>query len=1050
MIWEQSPVAETIAKIIKVFQEGERVGFRNEQKEMAKYRVISYREDFGYLWGIGDDLSNCFFRSYSKEFYDCNIIVIWDGMPPPKKGTLVNTSKYITALDWAVTLSLWIDDEVKSFNEYPKLKILILDLCSQYFTEADSVNFFRQFPKNSIASMPWIRLYRPVVKSDNGWDINNLLVNIVIQKDFTNALHADLTVPSMCDCFPLEKGHDLDIIRRIWMANISRPSEPGDRHAITNLIGSLILLGDEGKDAHVRALKMMMQGVGLLPKKNEQEVLLTITSPWVNCNEEPWKSKIAYLKDLDCSQVNLILVDDMFLHQGWGEVLCNTVGLNYIQPKNEDIKDRIRISDDKEFLCVEASSSAEWLIELLDGNDKRYNLRLSKESSDQNSTDILFLDLRLFSGTDISEEVEFIKKLLELAKKFETKPDNPFKRKNDDPTSPDLPWPGFSEKELYKVEIWTELAEKSARGGERETDAYIKALTFLPRLVALSDLSLPIVLFASTGRREIIEALKPYRNVITKFDKPRFFEPVSYDINIAEETSEKFNTALAEALDFTRVRLLCSKLPKPHEQTEAYDTYAYLNEEMKNRPWKIDLMLDEGEDSSKGLTVGGLLAIYPPGVEPEDIDEKLTAKYASIRDIDGKKFCRDQKDNIAKSILEESRKEKAFVAAVSISGRKEDSVYSDIDRSDELHDERIADNLYRELVRCLIETSIYHFARHIIPHNFKVEFSVLGATRVLYSGKEGMRLVKALRQRWGLGAQYVGNNAPLWNSAEELKKLQNEIYDENFKNILEDLKDSILSAIEKAKSVYCISEPKYRIRSFGYDAVRPLVEEIMREYRGSEFEPTADLARAFRLNSHGSSAAKAIRIMHFFADAILSRENGSSEHIKTLKSRGFHGRYGIQLQTLLKAHRLILHSFLAEGIAYGGFMAIESGKKIGSDSSQNIISFLCQDLYEASKEMNGPEFVELVNMLEKSTVKDFSYKELRGEVTEKYERYFFIRDNKYGRKFFTQGSDCLFGWPTFENIHVGDQVSFMGYRNIIPGGGFCARGVKKVKSRKGN
>jgi len=268
-------------------------------------------------------------------------------------------------------------------------------------------------------------------------------------------------------------------------------------------------------------------------------------------------------------------------------MLCLASGVDYdesIRPSDE----LQPISDAASEVVIKASKSPEWIWSLLKNyhvdneTDKRFSLVLDPAHTDQ-QPEILFLDLRLFSGKNIGEEVAFFEKLIYLARNFE---DN----KN-------LPWPGFSKDEIDLVEEWLTCDNK-----KREDDIYITALTFLPRIISLTDFSLPIMLFSSTGRRDIAEKLKPYGNIITVFDKPKF--TVDMPVNIAEQTSRKFREGIEQALQLLVARNKCKTVinrsaisqPSPHLF-------------FHNKGIHVELFIDETIDPL-GTYLGGCFAVF--------------------------------------------------------------------------------------------------------------------------------------------------------------------------------------------------------------------------------------------------------------------------------------------------------------------------------------------------------------------------------------------------------------------------------------------------------
>ncbi|MBT6226180.1 MAG: hypothetical protein HOI47_05920, partial [Candidatus Scalindua sp.] len=136
-------------------------------------QLYSY-EDKGHfkeLWGFGSSLSNN------------TIVIVWDGIagtiPEGMPGSLVDTSQYLTPIDWAVGYSLSIKDGTEKGN-YPDLKILIYDSASDKVSRSDSVKFVYQSSNMDVMSMPWIRIFsaKTPVSSRNSVALFRLLTNL--------------------------------------------------------------------------------------------------------------------------------------------------------------------------------------------------------------------------------------------------------------------------------------------------------------------------------------------------------------------------------------------------------------------------------------------------------------------------------------------------------------------------------------------------------------------------------------------------------------------------------------------------------------------------------------------------------------------------------------------------------------------------------------------------------------------------------------------------------------------------------------------------------
>lgn len=103
-IWNDSPVAEVQAVVLRSILGNDRVACRQEEKITSDYRVFSYCEDFDYLWDLTGGLLDWLQTSQGT------ILLIWDETPREEKLGPVSVSDYLTAFDWAVALSLVYDE----------------------------------------------------------------------------------------------------------------------------------------------------------------------------------------------------------------------------------------------------------------------------------------------------------------------------------------------------------------------------------------------------------------------------------------------------------------------------------------------------------------------------------------------------------------------------------------------------------------------------------------------------------------------------------------------------------------------------------------------------------------------------------------------------------------------------------------------------------------------------------------------------------------------------------------------------------------------------
>ena len=207
---------------------------------------------------------------------------------------------------------------------------------------------------------------------------------------------------------------------------------------------------------------------------------------------------------------------------------------------------------------------------------------------------ILFLDLRLFSSRP-SDEIAFFRELLQLATDFRIEDDEPADS-------------GFYGADLQAV-------ERVVKSGAIDSPDYYTALSFLPRLISLTDPTLPIIIFSSTGRREIAESLRPFGNVVLGFDKPRFFGDGSG--SVLAETRQKFESVMSQALVLAEGRNLCRGLRK-QPQPSVY-----------SGPSKrvVEIFLDESKSNDYlRFAVGGLIVVHPTNGSPDQLDAALRAE----------------------------------------------------------------------------------------------------------------------------------------------------------------------------------------------------------------------------------------------------------------------------------------------------------------------------------------------------------------------------------------------------------------------------------------
>ena len=1009
----KAPAAEATAAALRAVAGDTRVACRDQARSGARFRVVSYREDFPYLWGVGTHQSAGFGEAGRDA--DGSLVLIWDGLPAAARVGSIDIGRYLTPLDWVVGLALAINAGTPVGRPLPGLRVLILDVASRQWPAADSVRFFDQFPLRDVPALPWVHFYPLAGARGERWRFGSLLVS---------AAQADgEAMPTLREA--AEKQGDLDTLRRVWAASLTNPAEPGEHHAIANLVGPLLLLGDSSGDLQVEALGKLLRRLSLLPPQPAGAASLDSSAPWIDWDEDAWAEKARRVRAVEDKPLNVVVVDDCVFRHRWGEVVCRALGATPAgtpgapQPA---LLGRVRRPNCE--IDVYGTESAEGWLDSVGLTpplrDRRYRLdfRPGGVGAAEVPLDMLFLDLRLFQGQSFEAEARFFARLLELAESL--------------PPEAELPWPAIPAGEVARLRAWLGRVAGGQPGTEgeppprREDPEYILALTLLPRLLSLADPSLPIILFSSTGRRDILAPLRQHGTILTDWEKPRLLAVGGEAL--VQESAVKFRRALTGALDLVVARRLCARLPAAPPRPRAVPPPSAAP---SDAPWTIELTLDETGEVETRLEVGGLLVVFPPGVSPEDLDSHLTGLHPWVRLPDGKRELQRQREIVAQTLLSWCATTGAFAAVVSLRGRRNDAVYSSLECSDDLHDERVADNLYRELFRCVVELAVYHFARHRIPG--RARFNVRAAARhvPLPPGQQGVALRQALRERWGLTAEYVGPEEILWNSWRELRGvLGHAAAPGSHRAAVLDAAQVFSTLLVQAETAGEMPRPELSIRYFRWDSPRPLVEEVMREYRGSAFEPVAGLVRAFSLNCHGRPGATAVPVLHFFADAVLGSAPAGPA-LQQLRSQGLQGNYGSTLAVLLRAHRLALQGFPAEAIAWGG-------REVFAAGVDPVVDSLLHDLHLEARVLAGQDFLTLARRVREPPPPAGNVNDLEGTVVRLSPAFVIVHD-AYGNAYRATQQFC----PQFARLARGMAVRFRGLRGPILGQ-FLARDVRPL------
>jgi CspA family cold shock protein len=520
-----------------------------------------------HFWDYGADFNELWRMERMRTDH---AIVVWAETPDDPDVRPVATEPYLTPFDWAIA----------ACSRHENLRVTVIDLRGRERDEAAQAREKKK-EKPEYAALRWLRTQRPECVP---W-LRRLVVRELVDASDPSSLRGLLTAsPTPSAGVAIVQPRDALRILPVCRVDLSRDAS---HHAIANLVGPLLLLdsvsqaiksaagsqpGQPPPANHREALRQILAAAGFAPQPKNPGAEGT-------ADESKRTSPFA-----DTGNIRIILLDDQW-HHGWGEWVCKMVGVPFVPVDGLSAKPQ-KISADGP-VEVFAAHDPEWMLDVLDGSDKRFRLFLMP--SEKPVQEILLIDLRLFTGRKDEEEA-FLRRLREFCRRSE---------------SEGHAWPGFNSDDL-----------KAA------ADTH-QARSLLARLVALTDLSMPVVLFSSTADRTFVEYFTDYRNIITTFSKPRFLGTAF----VQEETVFAFHEAVGEARQLSEARSFLQRLLQLAQQgTEAAKQLFHTQDDHTGDDHKGDdvqgksgasqlnyaeLYIDESSTTDrKQFKAGGYIVIY--------------------------------------------------------------------------------------------------------------------------------------------------------------------------------------------------------------------------------------------------------------------------------------------------------------------------------------------------------------------------------------------------------------------------------------------------------
>ncbi|RJP49275.1 MAG: hypothetical protein C4586_07655 [Anaerolineaceae bacterium] len=544
------PPAKALAQVLGLFDPE---WFHSDKSQsLGQGNVFTYSASFAELWGF----DNVAFKG--------KLAIVWDGAATTDIIGTVDLEPHLSPLTWAT----------HALKTRQELEIFILDLAPNHHRPKTRLHRFIEAVQPN--KMPWLRVVSLT-------EFGRFLVNHYGHDEVPNDTNKnDVTA----------RNETLGMLWRQIRAELTESGHEGDHHAIQNIVGPLVLLGDDylaTKGPSARALKALFSTVGLIEFQNSGEKAPSQHEDWPiqNWGEEP---------------IRLLLVDDQW-RDGWADWVSTAI------PSAKRQSVRVQTTDGPNIILEGVRRSLETSTTT---RDARFRLTFDAPRKDGSVGNpppnqvqtILLLDLRLFAqGAKMEEEVRFYQDaLLPLCERYVENGAGHFA------------WPGFTSEELNQVRQWCADPQR-----KRNSADHLLALTFLPRLVALVDMALPIIIFSSTGQRCISEWLKPYGNIITTFEKPRFMGRGATDAII--ETRANFCEAIRTARQILVARMAACAAATSQRIPTGFPLVS--NPSISD----VDVFIDESGESQHGMfSLGAAILLYPSDHAKRDFVKALASQ----------------------------------------------------------------------------------------------------------------------------------------------------------------------------------------------------------------------------------------------------------------------------------------------------------------------------------------------------------------------------------------------------------------------------------------
>jgi hypothetical protein len=876
----------------------------------AAIRVVSYPADFAYLWSVDKWQEKGYCETGIPAEGVSDLVIVWEGLP--SSGGSVNIPRHLTPVDWTVTIgcrALAHEGEDPQSRSVPELRVWVIDRTFDLSSDVWIVSARKLFPANRIPGLPYVR----VIGRDE--PVGPVLAGVLgLQTSATpprtlRRAHAD---PAELALFTQ--------LRWLWGCGLTATAS-SDRHALSNLLGPLMILGATGRSVAEQAAIRLATELGLTSGS------LQSSSPWIDWSKQPWSELLERLKRTGNEPLRLLLVDDAAFSFRWADVVARALGTTDL-PGVQEAGQLVRVGSNRAGVELYATDSVRTFHTHFPtpraggapGGDRRFVVGFQAEHKNTTSKlnlDALFLDLRLHQVGSRSEEIDSFAAADALA--GETPEDRPG-------------WPVIPESELTAVKQWISLAERPIPAVDDDHAGYEIGLSLLARAISRMDLALPIVLFTSTRRRELMNKFRQYGTILSNWEKPGLSS-----FGTVEDTRERFAEVLKRAIHFAIARRAVRRLIEFPPPTIAPPTSS-------EKEWVVEVLLDEtgcppdppGVSSRRGgrkhrLAVGGLIAIYPASAGSQ-IETEAAKVYPVFKDLPAKKHkdtLRDECESLLKGLDAEAAKCGGAVVPFWLWCDAWDLRRA---TADPLLNLQHVDNLHREMTRTAIELALFWIAPRFIPENASVTADIRAATR-------RRRLVECPEVAAGKLTDI------------ELKRRLEEEWGE---------------LVERYPATHSNYPNDYFTQSITTDTPRAILEEIRGHYTDTRFFPRMRLTRAFRLDPRPKLTHDDPTALHLLADAVVGPDRQHSiraaDPSHLICRYAFEGEYGLGLLGLLAMGRLARHKDAPEALAAFA-TSLMAANPLADGPRSEFRNLLLGELMPVVQNLSGPDFVRYAELL---------------------------------------------------------------------------------------